>query len=383
MNKFISLFTFLSIFLALYGLLHYYFYRKAVNALHPGPWGHTLIILVLCVLLLSPILLQWIERRDTAFLYTVFAYISYFWMGVLFLTFSIYLIIDIYQIVISVSSRAFYPVLLRCLPEGRVTFFAVLLIIAAINIYGWFEAGNIRIERIELKTSKLPPGMDSLRVVQIADIHFSAVNGMGPARRITGIIEELKPDLLVSSGDLFDRGMRHRAEIEGLFAQIKASYGKFAATGNHEFISGIKESTKFTENAGFRMLRNEVVDVAGFIGIAAVDDPSGRTFEGSQGIVEAEVLAGLRPDHLNIFLKHQPRTEPGSIGKFDIQLSGHAHKGQIFPFTLVVSLFYKYMDGFFELGEGSCLYVSRGTGTWGPPIRFLTFPEVTVIEFTR
>jgi predicted MPP superfamily phosphohydrolase len=95
------------------------------------------------------------------------------------------------------------------------------------------------------------------------------------------------------------------------------------------------------------------------------------------------VLAALSPERLNIFLKHQPRIEAGSIGKFDIQLSGHTHKGQIFPFTLIVRIFYRYMDGLFDLGKGSYLYVSRGTGTWGPPIRFLTFPEITVIEFVK
>jgi len=324
-----------------------------------------------------------IEGNDTVIFYTAFAYIAYFWMGILFLAFSIYLVIDIYKIVISFSSRIFYPGLLDFMPQARMTFFTVLAIIAVINIYGWFEAGNIRVEKIEMKTSKLPPGTDMLRIVLIADTHFSTVNGLGPARKITGIIDNLKPDLLVSAGDLFDRGIRNKSEIERLFAGIKAPYGKFATTGNHEFISGIKASTEFTENAGFRMLRNEVVNVAGFINIAAVDDPSARTFGGSQDAVEHEVVTGLLPDHLNIFLKHQPKIEKGSIGKFDVQLSGHTHKGQIFPFTLVVSLFYKYMDGFFDLGNGSILYVSRGTGTWGPPIRFLTFPEITVIEFIR
>jgi len=384
MTKFPSLIIFVSVFLTIYGLLHYYIYRKAVNAFHPGNLGHTLIIVVLCLLLLSPIIIQSLEGRETVTLNTIVSYAGYFWMGILFLAFSIYLLIDIYQIVISVSSRIFSPALLKFIPEGRITFFAVLFIIALINIYGWFEAGNIVVERISIKTSKLPPGISGLRVVQIADTHFSATYGLGQARKITGILKGLKPDLLVSSGDLIDRGLRNRDVIEGLFAGINAPYGKFATTGNHEFISGIKQSTEFTEKAGLRMLRNEVADAAGFISIAAVDDPAAKTFGSSQGVVaESTVIDKLWPDTLNIFLKHQPRVEKGSIGKFDIQLSGHAHKGQIFPFTLVVSLFYKYMDGFFELGNGSSLYVSRGTGTWGPPIRFLTFPEITVIDFSR
>ena len=383
MSRFPSMIAFLTVFFSLYGLLHYYLYRKIINSFHIEGCGHILVILVLCLFLLSPIILQILEGRGAAALNVIIAYAGYFWMGILFLAFSIYLIIDVYQITIFVFSRIFSPALIRLMPEGRLTFFAVLFIIAAINIYGWFEARDIKVERIELKTSKLTPGINTLRVVQIADIHFSATNGLGPAKEITRILNELEPDLLVSSGDLFDRGLRDREEIEGLLTGIKTRYGKFATTGNHEFISGIKESTEFTEKAGFKMLRNEVVEVGIFINIAAVDDPAAKTFGSSQGVAESTVIDRLSPDKLNIFLKHQPRIEKGSVGKFDIQLSGHAHKGQIFPFTLIVSLFYKYMDGFFELGNGSSLYVSRGTGTWGPPIRFLTFPEITVIEFSR
>jgi len=383
MNKFPALITFLAVFLTLYGLLHYYFYRKVVSAFHIGIWGHILIILVLSFLLLSPVILEILEQGEIVALKTIIAYVSYFWMGVLFLFFSIYILIDICRMVISISSRVFSPVLLRYIPEDRMIFIAVLFIIAAINVYGWFEAGDIRVERVGLKTSKLPAEINSLRIVQISDIHFSATNGNGPALKITKILKDLKPDLLVSSGDLIDRGLRDREYIEGLFAGIDAPYGKFAATGNHEFISGIEQSTEFTEKAGFRMLRNEAVTVGGFLDITAIDDPAGKMFGSAQQISESKVLDALSPNHINIFLKHQPRIEKGSIGKFDIQLSGHTHKGQIFPFTMVVSVFYKYMDGFFELGNGSSLYVSRGTGTWGPPIRFLTFPEITVIEFSR
>jgi uncharacterized protein len=256
------------------------------------------------------------------------------------------------------------------------------LIIAAINIYGWFEAMDIRVEKIGFKTSKLPPGINSFRVVQISDVHFSSTNGTLLAGKITNMLKDLKPDLLVSSGDLIDRGLNEREYVEGLFAGLDAPYGKFGTTGNHEFYAGIKQATEFTENAGFKLMRNEVATVGDFLDVAAVDDPAGKTFDSAQ-VSEMKVLDSLNPEHLRIFLKHQPKIEKDSIGKFDIQLSGHTHKGQIYPFTVIVSLFFKYMDGLFDLGKGSSLYVSRGTGTWGPPIRFLTFPEIAVIEFTR
>ena len=131
------------------------------------------------------------------------------------------------------------------------------------------------------------------------------------------------------------------------------------------------------------MLRNEGVTVCNFLNISAVDDPTGRRFGSDVDFSEDKVLETLSSDHLNIFLKHQPRIENSSIGKFDLQLSGHTHNGQIFPFTLVTSLFYPYQKGLYNISNDSYLYVSRGTGTWGPPIRFLTFPEITIIDFQR
>ena len=99
--------------------------------------------------------------------------------------------------------------------------------------------------------------------------------------------------------------------------------------------------------------------------------------------VEKEVVDCFTPGKIDIFLKHQPRIEKNSVGKFDIQLSGHTHNGQVFPFNLIVGMMYKYMHGMFYLGNGSYLYVSRGTGTWGPPVRFLSPPEITVIDFIK
>jgi len=383
MNKFLSMIAFLAVFLVLYGLLHYYFYRKVVHTFNLGPGSHIFLVFVLCFLFLSPIILQLLGQNETGVLNSIVSYIGYFWMGIIFLFFTIYLFIDVYRAIIFTSSRMFSSDLLRYLPNSKMIFFAVLFVIAFINIYGWFEASEIKVEKIQFKTSKLPPGINSIRMAQISDIHFSAVNGASLAQKITDMLKDLKPDILVSSGDLIDRGLSEKQHIESLFAGLYAPYGKFATTGNHEFYTGIKQATDFTEKAGFKMMRNEVATVGGFLDIAAIDDPAGRTLDGAQPASEGKLLDALNADHLRIFLKHQPRVQEGCIGKFDLQLSGHTHKGQIFPFTVIVSLMYKYMDGYFDLGKGSWLYVSRGTGTWGPPIRFLTFPEITVFEFTR
>ena len=383
MNKLSSFIIFITAFLTLYGSLHLYFYSKLKRAMDISSISNFFVIIALCFLLLSPIFMYMLTNTKHFLVTNILAHIGFMWMGALFLFFSIYLLVDVYWVIINISDRIFSPNLLKYIPGAKITFFVTLLIIAGILVYGRFEAENISVERIELRTGKLPPRLSSLRIVQITDIHFSTLNGVKLAQKIGKIIEGLHPDILVSTGDLIDRGLVDMEVVASLFRGIKTTYGKYAITGNHEFISGIKKAVEFTEKAGFSMLRNEGITVGSFLNIAGVDDPAAKRYGTASSISEDKVLESFSPDYLNIFLKHQPKIGNNSLGKFDIQISGHTHNGQIFPFTLLTSLFYPYQKGLYKVSNDSYLYVSRGTGTWGPPIRFLTFPEITVIDFQK
>jgi hypothetical protein len=120
--------------------------------------------------------------------------------------------------------------------------------------------------------------------------------------------------------------------------------------------------------------------VAGLINIAGVDDPTVDALGLPKKISETELLSGLDHQRFTVLLKHRPVIEKDSIGHFDLQLSGHTHNGQIFPFNVIVRRFYPLITGYFNMPNDAHLYVSRGTGTWGPPIRFLSPPEITVID---
>lgn len=149
-------------------------------------------------------------------------------------------------------------------------------------------------------------------------------------------------------------------------------------TGNHEAYAGLKDALAFTERAGFVTLRGRAVTVAGLLDVAGVDDPAVAS-----GGSERDLLASLPRDRFTLLLKHRPRVDPDAVGLFDLQLSGHTHDGQIFPFTVVVRLAHPTMAGRYPLSQGSELYVSRGSGTWGPPFRVGAPPEVTIVELVR
>jgi hypothetical protein len=258
-----------------------------------------------------------------------------------------------------------------------------VFLILGILIYGHFEAKNIRIEKINIPSALVPQGMQNFRIVQISDLHFSIINGKELAAEVVDRINKLNPDVVVCTGDLIDRDLQDEEAVIVLFNKIKTRYGMYAVPGNHEFYTGIDKATAFTTKAGFKMIRNQTMTVADWINLTGVDDPAGRNFNLGSLLPEAEILKNVPSKKFNILLKHQPVLDPKSLGLFDLQLSGHVHKGQIFPFSIVTALLYRYASGYFQLSEQARLYVSRGTGTWGPPIRFLCPPEITVIEIIK
>jgi predicted MPP superfamily phosphohydrolase len=226
----------------------------------------------------------------------------------------------------------------------------------------------------------MPKNIERLRIVQISDVHVGMIVRGDRLERMMAAVKKAAPDILVSTGDLVDGQIDNIYGSLELLEGVRAKYGKFAVTGNHEFYAGLQQSLAFTSRAGFTVLRGEGVNVAGLINIAGVDDPAGTRMGLNRGIGEAKILAGLPRGNYNLLLKHQPIIDQEALGNFDLQLSGHTHKGQIFPFTMATSMVFPYQSGPFNLPEGSRLYVSRGTGTWGPPVRFLSPPEITIID---
>ena len=167
------------------------------------------------------------------------------------------------------------------------------------------------------------------------------------------------------------------------FQYINPRMGKFAVTGNHEFYAGIDRALEFTQRAGFTVLRGEGVTPGGMINIVGFDDLLIRGDKSVPHRSFKEVLSDLSSDKFTLLLYHRPLIDKDSLGTFDLQLSGHTHKGQIFPFRLITGLFYPMNSGYFSLPKNSSLYVSPGAGTWGPPIRFLSPPAITVIDLVR
>jgi predicted MPP superfamily phosphohydrolase len=236
--------------------------------------------------------------------------------------------------------------------------------------------------RIETTLPRWPEALDGFRIVQISDIHFGPILGEPFAVWLRDRVNGLAPDLIAITGDLVDGTVDKVGHAVAPLGGLRARHGRYFVTGNHDHYSGARGWAGRVADLGITVLRNEhrVIDVDGarFV-LAGVDDHRSRQMPGEGGEDLDAALADVAGDLPTILLAHDPTTfRRASRRRVDLQLSGHTHGGQIWPFRYLVRLAMPWVDGLHRVG-GSTLYVSRGTGFWGPPMRLGAPAEITEI----
>jgi len=374
---------FLLSFFLIYGSLHAYALLKARSALALGPGATLALLPFLGILLCAPIVTYQLSRHGYEGAARIVAYVGYLWMGFLFFLTCLNLSADLLRLPLGAMGRGGLAARVAGGLAGRTAFLGIAGLAVALSGYAIVEASRIEVVRVRVVTDRLPASVPSLRIAQITDLHLGLVHRNSKAREVAAIVARERPDLFVSTGDLVDGQLDGVAELAEILRGIPAPRGKFAVLGNHEYYAGIDRAIAFTRKSGFTLLRDESVTIDDAVRIVGVDDPAGARF-GRPGGTDETALLGNRPDgRFTVLLKHRPQLDPATGGKFDLQLSGHTHHGQIFPFRLLTRLVFPLLAGDHPLPGGGILHVSRGTGTWGPPMRFLAPPEITVVDILR
>lgn len=371
---------FLLTFFLIYGSMHLYVFLKARSVFAFNTLASIVVALFMLAMIFAPVIVRLSERAGLEAFARLASYAGYMWLGILFLFISVALVIDVYRLTVHASGVMLNKDLSSLSVSKNSAFFIPLSLALLFSIYGYFEAKDIRTETIVIPTPKIPEETGRLRIVQISDVHIGLIVRKERLRRILRHVKEANPDILVSTGDLVDGQLDSLSGLSEMLQEIRPRFGKYAITGNHELYAGLGQALNFTEKAGFRILRGEAATAAGSIVIAGVDDLQVKAAGLASTITETALLSGFPGDRFIMLLKHRPLIDPNSTGLFDLQLSGHVHKGQIFPFSIITWLYYPTQAGLAQLSARSWLYVSRGSGTWGPPIRLLSPPEVTVID---
>jgi len=281
----------------------------------------------------------------------------------------------------------FFILLRRLFPETyerelssvrrRMIFFVLLAIGLFTVCVGMYSMQDVAVTTFELHSPKISR---PTRVVQLSDLHFSSIIDERFARKIVKLTNSQNPDLIVMTGDYVDPGVISPDKVTEEMNKLEAPLGKYAISGNHEFYTGYLAAMEFIEKNGFVTLRNEKAEVGRNIVLFGVDDKLAEDFPVDHFVPEAALLSESRSENYNIFLKHRPEIEGGSERRFDLMLSGHTHGGQIFPLAIAAAIVNEYFIGRYTLDNGSTVFVSKGAGAWGPPIRFAASPEITVID---
>lgn len=274
------------------------------------------------------------------------------------------------------------------LPARRSVPLALVLVLL-LTSYAAYEARDVRVTRLSIQTDKLPKDMNQYRIVYVADIHLNEITGEQALGRITALIKEQNADLLLFGGDIVDYpNMRGRQREAAMLAKpIFPKDGSLAVLGNHEAIHNhIDNSIPFMKRAWMYVMRGEVI-VTSAISVVGVDDPAAAEAQSSTMHNPMLLLSRMPQDRFIVLLKHQPDIQQESIGLFDLQLSGHTHGGQIWPARYLVELAYDAPQARLTMLESplgkSWYYCTNGTGFSRLPLRFLTPPEIVVIDLIR
>ncbi|WP_437956686.1 metallophosphoesterase [Sorangium sp. So ce119] len=378
---------FIGVFSAIVAGVHYYLWQRLIRAPDLGPLWHRVGSVALVVLaLLVPVGL-FVTRALPRHIGSVVAGVVYTWVGLAVLLFFLLLTSELVRLgAHGVTALLSQPPL----DSDRRTFLsraiagAVGALAVGLGFAGAASAlGEVAVRPVRVRLRRLPAAMSGFRVVQLTDLHIGPTIGREWLERVVARVNALEPDVVAITGDLVDGSVEELREHTAPLADLRARHGVFFVTGNHEYYSGVEAWIAELRRLGVRVLRNERVTIGEgelSFDLAGVDDWSSRNMGRDHGPDLARALAGRDPSRELVLLAHQPKQilEAAERG-VGLQLSGHTHGGQIFPWGLFVRLDQPYVAGLSSHGETQ-IYVSRGTGYWGPPMRVGAPSEISLIE---
>jgi len=258
----------------------------------------------------------------------------------------------------------------------------VVILVVGIVSYGAWNARHPQVNHYDLMIAKQAGPLKQLHVVMVSDIHLGTIVHNGALTKLVNTVNELKPDLILFAGDVFDENIEssNKQQVSDNFRKLSAPYGVFAVLGNHEYMGGnAEEAINYLGEAGVKVLRDRFEEIAGSFYVIGRDDLSGARYNGTPRQDIKTLLQGVDRSLPMILMDHQPSQleEPAEQG-IDLQLSGHTHAGQLFPIRFITRRIFADDWGLLRKGEFN-LIVSSGYGTWGPPIRLGNTPEVVDI----
>jgi predicted MPP superfamily phosphohydrolase len=385
MSRGASFFIFIGIALSIVGLAHYYLWVRLVS--DPGwpPATRTVLTLLLVLLYLSIPMTFYLGRVGDIHARRLLMLPAFGWLGILWILLALVSTVDVARGIGALIQRLVADVP-PADPERRLA--ASRLIAGMVALIGGGASlaairsglGPVEVKEVRVPLSRLPKSLHGTTLVQLTDVHIGPTIGREFLETIVARVNALNPDLVAITGDLVDGSVAQLRPLMEPLASLKSRFGTFFVTGNHEYYSGAEAWCRELTNMGVRVLRNEHVKVGEgdeSFDLAGIDDHEARHFGGGSNLDKA--LDGRDPSRELVLLAHQPKVVfAGSKKGVGLQLSGHTHGGQIWPWRYFVYLQQPFISGIAKVKD-TILYVSCGTGYWGPPMRLAAPAEITKV----
>ena len=364
----------------LVGLLHLYIGVRLVGDLQLNGTANTLIAIVL-VLSAVAIPASMLTRSLPRHIADRIAWVGFFFMG----AFSSFFVVTLLRDVVLLFAMIFAGD--RMSEVRQVSAIVGVALAGSMTLLGFINARRrARVVTRDVPIENLPDALHGFSIVQISDVHVGATIKRDYVQAIVDAVNALEPDAIAVTGDIVDGQVRDLAPHVAPLAHLRAKHGAFLVTGNHEYYSGEAQWTREFRRLGLRVLMNEHVALTrgdATLVLAGVADFSAHHFNPAQKSDPAAALAGAPAAHAKVLLAHQPRSAPAAAeAGFDLQLSGHTHGGQFWPWNHFVRFQQPYTAGLHRLNR-LWIYISRGTGYWGPPKRFGAPSEITRLRLIK
>lgn len=373
---------FFIIFFSLNLLVNYYLYRRATQAFQIKSQFHRKIFFVIFwFVAFSYPIARSMSNVMNNFIYDIILWIGSFWFAFMLYFVLLLLLIDLIRLLHKYFSLLPQSLFVNYEKTKKKLSLIVIFFATIIVLYGFYNSTDIKIKTIELVIPKKNAQVDSLKILFFADTHLTPVNNGRTLDQIVEITNARKIDAVLLAGDVVDDLSHHlyRYGLNDKLKKIQTKYGIIMANGNHEWIVGIEDAQKFLKDSRLIVLRDSIITIANSLQIAGREDKSLTRYVNYDRKTIEQLAANLNPDFPSVVLDHQPfELNRTADAGFDIQLSGHTHHGQMFPFNLITSIIYEISWGYKKIGN-SHFYVTSGVGTWGPPVRIGSDAELVEI----
>ncbi len=372
---------FFSIVFLIYALINFYIIRRGLMALPADSTLRIWLIVVVSIIAISFIAGRFLERITVNWLTTTLIWIGSFWLAIMVYLLLQIVIIDIFRGLDSLFG--IFPAIIKSNPAktreitGIIVLSITLIVVALGHINTWFPV----IREYQFNINKSGGKLKKLHIVAMSDLHLGTTIEKRHMSGIARKVNALHADIILIPGDIIDEDIAPviHSNVGEKLKMLKAKYGVYAVTGNHEYIGGVQKAKKYLAEQNVKLLNDTVELIDNSFYVAGREDLTINQFTNHRRKELNDIVDNVDKSKPIILLDHQPFKLKNAVENgIDLQLSGHTHHGQLWPFNYITNMVFELSRGYLKK-ENTHIYVSSGVGGWGPPIRTVNRPEIISI----